>query len=328
MADTGSAVELIEAALERLISGPQFGVAVSGGGDSMAMLAIASDWSSRHGRSIYASTVDHGLRPEAASEAEMVSRFCRSRGIPHRTLTVPSLDGPGNLSAMAREARYAALAGWAAGIDPAMPVLTGHTMDDQAETVLMRLARGSGAEGLAGIDETHAWKGVNWLRPMLAVRRTDLRDWLQSQAISWVDDPTNEETRYDRVKARQALAALSPIGITVEGLAATAMRLRRQREVLEADCDRLRSVAAAEDGDDMVIDRNKLSEALEDTGMRLVADTLKQVGGNAYRPRFRSLEPLYRRLLSPETFRTTLANCIVSADKTRVRIAPERPKQA
>jgi tRNA(Ile)-lysidine synthase len=185
-------------------------------------------------------------------------------------------------------------------------------MDDQAETVLMRLGRGSGVEGLAGMAARRDWAGVAWIRPMLGVRRGALRDWLSGQAIAWVDDPTNDDVAYDRVKARQALAVLEPLGITVEGLAETARRLARQRRVV---------VRAASETAAAAVRLGAFGEARlalaplrateRDTGLRVFAETLVRVGGRSYRPRFRAVEPALDRLLAGESGAMTLGGCLV-----------------
>lgn len=310
-----------------LLTGDQpIGVAVSGGGDSMALLAILRLWCRSNNRPIFAATVDHGLRPESRFEAGMVADWCAGRCIPHSILTVTGLaEEPGNLQANARTARYDALRNWSAGVCRHMKVLTAHTMDDQAETVLMRLARGSGAEGLSGMAEEFWWQGVPWVRPLLGFRRADLRAWMEEEGVPWVDDPSNDDLSFDRIKARRALETLAPIGITVEGLAKTADRLRRQAEVLEQDAALLKNRALRTDPSQTVaeIDREALQTAHPDTAMRFLAETLRRVGGREYRPRFRALELLYNGLLGTDPFRSTLSLCIVEATENTVTIRPE-----
>ena len=161
----------------------------------MALLALARDWAVQTGASLAVATVDHGLRPESAAEAEGVARICAAWDIPHQTRTLTGLEGSSNLAARAREARYDALATWADALKM-RPVLLGHTMDDQAETVLMRLGRGSGVEGLSGMPATMNWRGVTFLRPLLQVRRFQLRNFLVERGIQWAEDPTNSDPAY------------------------------------------------------------------------------------------------------------------------------------
>lgn len=312
----------IAEAFARLVPEGTIGVAVSGGGDSMALLAMLHLWRSE---GLYAATVNHGLRAEAADEAAMVAVFCADRGIPHQTLTLGPTPDTGNLQAALREGRYALLSAWAGAIRTDLPVLTAHTMDDQAETVLMRLARGSGAEGLSGMHPFHERNGRMWCRPLLGARRAELRDWLRSNEVPWVEDPSNDDPSFDRIKARQAFATLEPLGITVEGVAATALRLHRQSDVLRAEADRLaKSIVRSDGPEGLVADRDLLRAAHPDTAMRWLAEALMQVGGTVYRPRFRSLEPLYRRISSGEDLRATLAGCLIEAQKGEIRITPEQ----
>ena len=305
----------VRAALDRLAPAGGLGVAVSGGGDSIALLAMATEWarSRARGSDLRAVTVDHGLRPASAAEAAFAGGSAAKFGVPHRVLRAGPM-APGNLPAAARDARYALIAEWARG-EGIAAVALGHTMDDQAETVLMRLARGSGVEGLSGMAPRRDWAGLAWIRPMLGMRREELRRWLQARGIAWVDDPTNEDPGYDRVKARQALALLEPLGVTVEGLAATARTLARQRRVL---------VRAAAELDDAAVSRGTLGEARIalaplrkaewDTALRVLAETLARTAGRGYRPRFRSLEPTLAGLFRDNPGATTLGGCLVVPD--------------
>jgi len=179
-------------------------VAVSGGGDSLALLLLAA-----HGfpGRIVAFTADHGLRPESAAEAAEVARICVLMGVPHRTLLLSELAGTtANIQARARAARYAAMAG-ACGETGAQWLLTAHHADDQAETLLMRLARGSGVDGLAGIRVARAEGGITLLRPLLGWRKRELAEIVRDAALVPADDPSNSAARYDRTHARALLAA-------------------------------------------------------------------------------------------------------------------------
>ena len=289
----------------------------------MALLALAREWIRNSHGTLTVATVDHGLREESSAEAEFVARICTRWNLPHEILSLSGLQGPGNLPARARDARYDALSGWA--LRNSIPtVLLGHTMDDQAETVLMRLARGSGVEGLSGIPSELVWNGVFYKRPLLKTRRAALRDWLQRRDIEWIEDPTNEDSRYDRVKAREALGLLGPLGITTEGLAATADRLTRQRQGLEAAAEQLADTAVRFDDGIAFLDRDALRGSVPDTAMRVLAQMLQQIGGNRYRPRFRALEPLYERIISTEETTVTLARCLITLQRDHIRVTPEQ----
>ncbi|GLV28022.1 hypothetical protein TomTYG75_05460 [Sphingobium sp. TomTYG75] len=174
----------------------RFGVAVSGGPDSMALLAMAAH--AFAGR-VEAATVDHGLRPESAEEAAMVGHWCHGSGVTHAVLHPPQ-PLTGNVQQWARTQRYAALEQWRTdrGIDW---IFTAHHADDQLETVLMRLNRGAGVNGLAGI---RARQG-RVLRPVLGVRRAQLLDYAGERALPFVNDPSNVDPRFDRAVIRRHL---------------------------------------------------------------------------------------------------------------------------
>ncbi|AWW73815.1 tRNA lysidine(34) synthetase TilS [Erythrobacter sp. KY5] len=203
------------------------GLAVSGGPDSLALLLLGA--AARPGE-VAVMSIDHGLRPEAAQEVAFVESLCRTLGIPFTAAKVA--PGSGNLQARAREARYAALVQWAAqqGLGA---VATAHHIDDQAETLLMRLARGSGIAGLAGVREwTHLPQSdVPLIRPLLGFRKTELEAVVKSAAIAAVRDPSNENPAFDRVRVRQHLAQHD--WLDAEALATSAHHLAEAWRALE-----------------------------------------------------------------------------------------------
>lgn len=210
-------IDRFRADLDGLVPEGRLGLAVSGGPDSMALLHLAS--AAVPGR-IEAATVDHSLRPAAWAEAALVARACATLGIPHLTLTVSVASGA-SLQAAARLARYEALAGWCRDRD--LPSLaTAHHADDQAETLLMRLARGAGLSGLAGIRERRDLGGVRLVRPLLGWRRAELATVVAG--METVDDPSNADPRYDRTRVR-ALLAVTGEEFDVPRIAASARHL-------------------------------------------------------------------------------------------------------
>jgi tRNA(Ile)-lysidine synthase len=183
------------------------GVAVSGGPDSLALLLLAH--AARPGQ-VHAATVDHGLRPESAAEADKVASLCAAHGIPHATLRAEWAPAPRlGLQAQARAHRYRLLEIWCDS--NAIPLLmTAHHRDDQAETLLMRLARGSGLAGLAGVRARRPLAPgatVMLLRPLLDVAKADLVAFVAARGLVAVDDPSNHDPRHDRSHARALLAA-------------------------------------------------------------------------------------------------------------------------
>ena len=179
---------------------PAFGLAVSGGPDSLALLLLTA--SAFPGR-VEAATVDHGLRPESAAEAAFVREICAARGIAHATLTGPAIEG--NVQAGARALRYRLLGDWARQRKLAF-LLTAHHQGDQAETLLMRLQRGAGLAGLAGIRSRAEIDGLIVLRPLLGWRPAELAEIVAEAGLTPVEDPSNSDDRYDRARLRRQLA--------------------------------------------------------------------------------------------------------------------------
>lgn len=208
-------------------------LAVSGGPDSMAMLALATD---AFPGAVIAATVDHGLRAEAADEAAMVTGWCATAGISHQTLTV-AVDCPSasNLHDWARGQRYALLDQWARAAK-ASAIATGHHADDQAETFLMRAARGSGLAGLAGVRARNAVPNrVPVIRPLLFWRRAELLAVVEAGGIPHVDDPSNLDPRFDRAHVRTLLSATPEL--PAAALARSAAHLAEAERDLNAIAD-------------------------------------------------------------------------------------------
>lgn len=277
-------------AMQRLLAGhrpDRLAVAVSGGGDSLAMLGLACDWAeSRHCR-IHALTVDHGLRPGSDEEALLVAREAMRMGAQHETLAWTGWDGRGNLQAAARDARYALMRGVCKrqGIGA---ILLGHTQDDQAETVLMRLARGSGVDGLSAMSEGRYGRD-DILRPVLDESRADLRIWLTRQGMRWIEDPSNDDPRYDRVRARRLLTQLAPFGIDAGRLAETATAMSRARRALLARAADVADRIVTDRGGLLIFDLDGLEQIEQETRLRLVAHGLACLSGAPYKPRLASL---------------------------------------
>jgi tRNA(Ile)-lysidine synthase len=308
----------VSAELDRLLPEPpaRLAVAVSGGSDSMALLHLAHDWAASRNVALHAVAVDHGLRPEAAAEADFVGDTAAALGLPHAVLRWRGWDGHGNLQDAARRARRRLIADWAAG-QGVQAVALGHTLDDQAETVLLRLARGSGVDGMAGMAAVMQTAGVTWLRPLLGERRADLRHWLTARGLSWVEDPSNDDTRFARVRARRLLAELQPLGLNAPRLARTARAMRRAREVLDTAANELAVRAAEVTAGAVAIDRAALAAAPEDTRLRLVAGALGLIGAGPYRPRLDALEAVVA------AGEGTLAGCRVVTERDSLWIARE-----
>ena len=269
---------------------------------------------------VEAVTVNHGLRPEAAAEAAFVARFCAARGIPHTTLHWDGRQAEGNLMDAARRARLRLIGAWARERGLAQVAL-GHTADDQAETFLMRLSRASGLEGLAGMRPVFEAEGVRWHRPFLHHSRAELRAVLQAQGVSWVDDPSNANERFDRVKARKALAALAPLGIDADRLNAVVEHLAMAEQGLGLAAQRLARDHVQEQSGDVVIDAQAFHRDFDpEMQRRMMNAALIWVSGAEYPPRAGKLMDL---LAKANRQGRTLHGCRITATDAEIRITRE-----
>ena len=211
-------------------------LAVSGGSDSTALMYLAAEWRAARGKtgpSISVVTVDHGLRPGSAGEAVLVADLAHGLGLPHATLAWTGPKPETGVQAAAREARYRLIgAHLAANGWPA--VATAHTEDDQAETLLLRLARGSGVDGLAAMRSVIQHDAMLVLRPLLPIPKRRLIATLLARGLSWSEDPSNQRLEFERVRLRAARAALEGVGLTPRPLAQSARRLARASDALDA----------------------------------------------------------------------------------------------
>jgi len=267
----------------------KIGIAVSGGSDSTALLTLLTDFVAGSGGStLHVVTVDHGLRPEAAEEARAVARLAGELGHTHDTLRWTGWDGRGNTQDAARRARYDLMADWAEarGIDT---VALGHTADDQAETVLMRLARAAGADGLSGMSVRRRHHGVTFVRPMLTLRRCDLRQMLRRRGRGWIEDPSNEDAAYDRVRIRQAMDHLVAVGLTVPALASVAANSAAIRDTLDWYAFTEARACVRIEGGDVILPLRDLRRLRPEILRRILIAALQWLTGADYPPRRRAM---------------------------------------
>lgn len=297
-------------------------VAVSGGGDSMALLLLLR-WHLRSSdRTIHAVTVDHGLRAESASEAAQAAEWCAALGIAHTTLNW-EYRGVGNLSAEARRGRYRLMSDFCAanGIEQ---LFLGHTRDDQAETVLMRFARGSGVDGLAGMTvRSRAW-GMTLMRPLLSVRRDDLRALLRGVGQQWIDDPSNDDPGYDRIKARNLLERLEPLGLSSENLSKLSERMRLAQEALQEYADILAASALSYSAIGYAtLDQSALLDAPPETAYRVIGQVLKRFSPKPYRPALEIEQAILADFAFGRTSDRTVAHCLLRSRGGTLQILRE-----
>lgn len=264
-------------------------------------------------------TVDHGLRPEAAEEAAGVAARCAALGVPHVVLAW-RWDGRGNLQDAARRGRLALLARWAQGAGLATVAL-GHTRDDVAETFLMRLAREAGVDGLAAMAARREVMGTVFLRPMLGIGRAELRNWLMARGLGWVEDASNDDLRFGRVRARRAVAAMAEAGVGAEEIAALAARMADVRDALDASASEAAARIARIDRGDVIFDAAGLAALPAELRRRLLRAALVWIASAEYGPRGAELERFVAAALAGRG--ATLAGCRLTAGPGRLRLTRE-----
>jgi tRNA(Ile)-lysidine synthase len=316
-------------------------LAVSGGPDSTALLVLAARWAKRLKRApkLLAVTIDHGLRAEAAREAAAVKRLARRLGVSHRTLRWRGKKPKSGLPEAARHARYQLLAQAAARAGYGH-VLTAHTLDDQAETVLFRLARGSGVVGLAAMSRVtplpksgdgtiSGQRTIFLLRPLLHVSKARLVATLQAARVAYSDDPTNRDPRFTRARLRTLMPALAREGLDARGLARLAARMRRAESTIEFAVSAARAALAPgpwRQRGPVVFEIGRFASLPTEVALRLLGRAIAHTGDEGP-VELAKLETLYDALrLAHSRLRRTLAGALITlgSDRLTVERAPPR----
>ncbi len=294
---------------------PSVLLAVSGGPDSMALMYLVRRWLDLKGRSpvsVTVVTVDHGLRPESKEEAAFVAEHARALGFLPATLDWTGEKPKTGIQAAARRARYDLLASHAL-LCGAACIVTAHTEDDQAETLLMRLRRGSGVDGLSAMAPISERNGVAIVRPLLGFSKGRLIAYLRGSSVPFIRDPSNDNAAFERVRLRHATKALASAGITRSSLARTAARLSRSRDALAAVTeDFLRDHFHVTDLAQGKISQRVFDALPDDIALRALGRILSLIGGTEMPPRLMRLEHLLSNLKLKKR-ETTLGGCIMIA---------------
>ncbi|WP_092123464.1 tRNA lysidine(34) synthetase TilS [Bradyrhizobium erythrophlei] len=341
MPDDQSAIPASDA--KRLFAGlaraPAIVLAVSGGPDSVALMWLAARWrrALAQGPRLVAVTVDHGLRAEAAREARDVKRLARSLDLPHHTLRWSGPKPSTGVPAAAREARYGLLA-QAARKHGATHILTAHTRDDQAETLLMRMLRGSGVAGLSAMARETERDGVMLTRPLLDISKAQLIATLKKARISFADDPTNRDPSFTRPRLRALMPLLAEEGGDARNLARLAARIARANAALEVLVDGAERYLAlkSEDNFDADFDAALFAVMPDEIRLRLLKRAIDRTGheGPAELGKVETLlaavdeavnQPLRQR---ESKLKQTLAGAVISVASGRIRISPAPPRRA
>ncbi len=295
-------------------------VGVSGGGDSLALMAMLARWARENKKpSPIVLTVDHGLRRNSADDAKHVLSAAKKFGLEMHVLKWTGAKPKSDIEAAARAARYRLMGEWCR-VHAISSLYLAHTLEDQAETFLLRLARGSGLDGLSAMQAIAPYPlpgfgELKLVRPLLGVRRADLRAFLKKQNLIWIEDPMNDDPRFARVRIRASWPALETLGLSAQRVADAAAHLARARIALEEATAALIASSCRFEADMAFLDAGALALAPREIGLRALAAILSLVGQRPYRPRFERLERLFDTL--DEGAPATLHGC-------RIAPAPRR----
>ena len=312
MAATDSFSTAFDAALRQTLSdalNPKIAVAVSGGGDSMALALLLRDWVRKNGGEILALTVDHALRKNSAQEAEETGKRLAEHGIAHRIMLWDEGKPQSGLQEQARIARYHLLLRECR--KSGFPLLAvAHNAEDQMETFWMRLAHGSGLDGLCGMAPVTEKEGIRIIRPLLGFSREELRDVCKNRGVAWAEDPSNENAKFLRVRLRAFEELLAAEGLSPQRLSRTLQKLNYARESLRfVERQVCGAVAVSHPEGYTVMNVTKWREYPGDIRRRVLLNLLQRTASQRYPSGFEALEELIGALQAPDFQGRTLDGC-------------------
>jgi tRNA(Ile)-lysidine synthase len=306
-------------------SAPHLAVAASGGADSLSLCLLARDWAAARGGRVTALTVDHGLRPASEAEVAEVGAWMARYAIEHRVLRWRGEKPTTALQEKARVARYRLLCGWCRD-NAVLHLLLGHNADDQAETVLQRLIRGSGTDGLAGMSALVETAEVRLLRPLLGCRAIDLRCFLRQRGEDWIEDPSNRDPRFFRTRLRASWPALEAAGLGRHTLLTAAERMAEARAAMQdavitllAKCCRVHPMGFAR------LDRAVMAAAPVEIAVKALARVVMMIGGSARECAAEQVRRSYERLLGADCRGSaTLGRCLLVVRRSELLVCREQ----
>jgi tRNA(Ile)-lysidine synthase len=308
----------------------RLGLAVSGGPDSLALMLLAVEWAKAGARpDLVVYSVNHGLRPAAVGEVAMVLGEASRLGLSARGLRWEGGKPETGIQAAARKARYGLLA-QAMREDGADYVLTAHHLGDQAETILMRLAHGSGIEGLRGMDRFIEVEGCRIFRPLLGLEPQQLGQVVEAAGLTPAADPSNVDRHYERVRWRQMMPALEELGLDLHRLGDFAGRMADADALIASEAERaFAALVHLGPGGDAELPHAGITALNRAVAVRLLGRVLRVVGGDRKPHALGALEFLHGKLTLRAPLRaSTLHGCIVESDGVTVSVRPEGARRA
>ena len=298
-------------------------VGVSGGADSLFLAIMMKKWSEKTGRKMVALTVNHNLRPEALSEAETVSGQMKKYGIEHHVLTYDGMWQKSRIEEQAREVRYRLLQDFCRG-QKLRYLCLAHHASDQVETFFARLARGSGVDGLSAIRSISKRGDLTLIRPLLQVNKKDILDTLSSLNETWVEDPMNKDTTYERVRWRSHLDCFHQMGLTQNAIGLSAKRLNRAKEALDFYSDVfIQHFVQIDNRGFATIDLSAYHSQPDEIKLRVLSQLLGIIGQSSIPVSMESLE----QILDLPRRRLTLGWCHIIVSKNKIFISKEHVRQ-
>ena len=309
---------------EHKIEDKVIAVGVSGGADSLALALWAAENAKSCGIKIVALTVDHGLRPESSDEAQYVAKILQNFGVEHHILVWKGKKPETGIEEAARIARYNLIKNWCFEHNIGS-LMVAHHLLDQTETFFMRIHRGSGLDGLCGMSAVSSYEGLKILRPFLHKHPDEMKEYLRGKNIKWVEDSSNQNEDFLRVKIRKFLPILEQkTGISAQKIVKTMDTLACSRSYIEAQTEKFmqnncRFIADCAIG----VSQSNLANLHREIIYRFLAEALKKIGNRTYQPRAEDLLRLSEKILLDDFCGATLADCEIFKHRNRIWIIPE-----
>lgn len=302
-----------------------YAVGVSGGADSLALAFILADWANQNKKKLIALTVNHGLRPSALDEAKYVASLMAEIGVEHHILTWEGEKPTTGIETAARAMRYKLLDEYCSN-NKIKNLFIAHHKNDQAETFLMRLQRGSGIDGLCGIAEVSKLGNLQLLRPLLNTMPNELKQYLSEKNIKWVEDESNNCDDFLRVRVRKFLPILEEtLGLNVDRIVNTMAVLSQSRNYLEEQAEKfIKNNVKKWDNAGMSLALKSFLELHQEMRYRVLSKLICGVGNKAYAPEGGEIVRLIENLMSEKKFcGATLGDCEILVSQNKIWIVPE-----
>lgn len=309
-----------KAVLQPILSdADKIAVAVSGGADSMALVLLMHEYAQEMGREIVALTVDHGIRPESFAEAGQVGLWLAKYGIAHHIIKWQGQKTATNLQMKARKARYELMADYCSENNIKF-LATGHNLNDQAETVLMRLLRGSGVDGLAGMVLVKQIFDINVIRPLLSITHQNLQQFLRAKNQLWIEDPSNENVKFQRVAVRKLIQSFDDPQLLTKRLVDTAAHMARAKDYISGQLAKnINEIVTYNEAGFYEIKLTEFKSLHQEERYRVLAAALQKISGNVYRPRFENLQLLDIKINNGQMINScTLYGCVIAQGKRKI----------